>query len=120
MSARPAFGYSGSPLTCGATGCAAPVAQARALEGEELSGAQPPEKLAAGREELGRALEAMNALPPRQREVLYLSACEGLATREIAEVLGITADAVKANLSLARKKLREQLQDLFPDTARFE
>jgi RNA polymerase sigma-70 factor, ECF subfamily len=88
-----------------------PVAQARLLDDVEPARAPPPERLAAGREELSRALDAMAALPARQREVLHLSACEGLSTAEVAEVLGISAAATKASLSLARKKLRELLLD---------
>jgi DNA-directed RNA polymerase specialized sigma24 family protein len=45
---------------------------------------------------------------------LYLSACEGLTNAEIAQVLGISAAAAKANLSLARKSLRERLPDATP------
>ena len=92
-----------------------PVARAGPLADTEPARAPPPERLVAGQEELSRALEALAALPPRQREVLYLSACEGLTTGEVAEVLGISADAAKANLSLARKKMRQQLPDLFAD-----
>jgi RNA polymerase sigma-70 factor (ECF subfamily) len=97
-----------------------PVARPGPLGDAEPGREHPPEKLAAGREELGRALGAMTALPPRQREVLYLSACEGLSAAEVAEVLGISADAAKANLSLSRKAMRQQLQDLFPDPAPVE
>jgi RNA polymerase sigma-70 factor (ECF subfamily) len=97
-----------------------PVARAGPLAGSEIGRSLPPEQLAVGQEELTRALEAMADLPPRQREVLYLSACEGLATAEVAEVLGISADAAKANLSLARKKVRQQLHDLFPGPAPVE
>ena len=91
------------------------VARAAPLEGSEPGPAPPPERLAAGREELGLALEALAALPPRQREVLYLSACEGLAPSEVGEVLGISADAAKASLSLARKRMRQQLGGLLAD-----
>jgi RNA polymerase sigma-70 factor (ECF subfamily) len=83
------------------------VARAGPLEDDKPDRSQPPERLAAGREELKHALEAMADLPPRQREVLYLSACEGLSTAEIGSVLGVSADAVKASLSLARKSMRE-------------
>ncbi|KAF0246989.1 MAG: RNA polymerase sigma-70 factor ECF [Planctomycetota bacterium] len=48
-------------------------------------------------------------LPDRQREVLLMRAELGLDLEEIAAALGITYDAAKANLSLARKKLRELL-----------
>jgi RNA polymerase sigma-70 factor (ECF subfamily) len=58
------------------------------------------------REDLRRVLEAMNSLPPRQREVLCLFACEGLALGGIAQVLGITTEAAKASLCEARKRLR--------------
>jgi RNA polymerase sigma-70 factor (ECF subfamily) len=57
-----------------------------------------------------QVLAAMETLPDRQREVLYLHACEGLELPEIAEIVGIQPGAVKASLSLARKKMRE----LFP------
>jgi len=97
-----------------------PVAQAGPLKDTATGTGPPPERLAAGKEELGRALEAMNALPPRQREVLYLCSCEGLAPVEVAAVLGISAEAAKASLSLGRKKMRELLPDLFPNEAPVE
>jgi RNA polymerase sigma-70 factor (ECF subfamily) len=79
-------------------------------EEQEAADASPDREVAA-HEELRRALTAMDALPDRQREVLYLHACEGLCLAEIAEVLQITPQAVKASLSLARKKMRQQLED---------
>jgi RNA polymerase sigma-70 factor (ECF subfamily) len=93
-----------------------PVARAGSLADHERAqvvdaSVLPVLRLISKKEELTRALQAMNALPPRQREVLYLSACEGLASAEIATVLGITAGAVKANLSLARKSMRQLLPD---------
>jgi RNA polymerase sigma-70 factor (ECF subfamily) len=95
-----------------------PVARACRLEDAEAGHALPAERVLLGKEELSRALEAMASLPPRQREVLHLSACEGLATAEIADILGISAGAIKAHLSLARKKIRRQLDDLFSDSGR--
>jgi RNA polymerase sigma-70 factor (ECF subfamily) len=94
-----------------------PVARAGPLDDAAPDPAHPPERLAAGREELARALEALDELPPRQRDVLYLSACEGLPTAAVAAVLGISPAAAKASLSLARKNLRQRLPDLFPDSA---
>src|SRR4051812_19674782 len=55
------------------------------------------------RENVRQALAAMDTLPPRQRQVMYLATCEGLAHAEVATVLSISESAVKANLSLARK-----------------
>ncbi|HWY88640.1 MAG TPA: RNA polymerase sigma factor [Gemmataceae bacterium] len=85
------------------------VARAGSGAEEYPDPAQAPDDLVAGREEVGRALAELALLPARQREVLYLSACEGLASSAIGEILGISADAVKANLWLARKKMRERL-----------
>ena len=49
-------------------------------------------------------------LPDRQREVLTLHLYQGLDYREIAAALGCTYDDVKMNLSLARKRLKEELK----------
>ncbi len=56
------------------------------------------------------AMQAMRQLPDRQRAVLHLVACEQLSIAEVAQVLGITTQAVKASLSLARSQLREILK----------
>lgn len=75
----------------------------------------PPDQHVIDREDVQRTLDAMDKLPPRQREVLYLHACEGLCLADIADVLDISSDAVKASLSLARKRMRRQLEDLCLD-----
>ena len=67
------------------------------------------------REDLQRALAAMDSLPLRQRQVLYLHACEGLSLAEISEILEISVDAAKASLSLARRQLRRKLADVCRD-----
>jgi RNA polymerase sigma-70 factor (ECF subfamily) len=97
-----------------------PVARAAPLENDQPSRVPPPDQVASEREELQRALGALRVLPPRQREVLYLSACEGLSTAEIAEVLGLGPDAVKASLWLARKNLRQRLVEPARDPATLE
>ena len=53
----------------------------------------------------------VDALPDRQREVLLLHLYEDLNYREIATTLGITYESVKVNLSLARKRLKEDLKE---------
>ncbi|MHC4607533.1 MAG: RNA polymerase sigma factor [Planctomycetota bacterium] len=55
--------------------------------------------------------EKIDRLPARQREVLLLHLYRELGYREIADVLGIRYEAVKMNLSLARKRLREELKE---------
>jgi RNA polymerase sigma-70 factor (ECF subfamily) len=64
------------------------------------------------REDVRRVLDAMDSLPARQREVLHLHACEGFSLGEISAVLGISPDAVKANLCEARKRLRRQFREI--------
>ena len=52
----------------------------------------------------------IEGLPDRQREVLTLHLYQGLEYREIAAALGCSYDDVKMNLSLARKRLKEELK----------
>ena len=56
-----------------------------------------------------RALVA--ALPPRQREVLFLRYYADLEYRAIAEVLDIEPGTVAATLSTAHQALRDRLQE---------
>ena len=70
------------------------------------------------REHAEMALEAMESLPPRQKEVLHLAVCEHLSIAEIADVLEIETGTVKSNLSLARQKMRSRLKNLLPDESR--
>jgi len=79
-----------------------------ALADDQQAPAMPPDREAIAREDHDRVVEAMDSLPPRQREVLYLHVWEQLSVGEIARVLGISADAVKASLSLARRRMRER------------
>ena len=59
------------------------------------------------------ALAAMDQLPPRQRQVLYLITCENMAREEVAAILGISDTAINANLSLARREMRRRLKDIY-------
>jgi RNA polymerase sigma-70 factor (ECF subfamily) len=57
------------------------------------------------------ALEiALESLPDDDRELLTLWAWEDLEPREIAEVLGLTANAVSLRLTRAKKKLAKLLE----------
>jgi RNA polymerase sigma-70 factor (ECF subfamily) len=89
-----------------------------AEQGPEQVGCNPGrsvEQRVVEQEDVQRTLDAIDALPARQREVLHLVALEGLSIGEAAEVLGISNEAVKATLSLARKKLRERLKDVLDE-----
>ena len=49
-------------------------------------------------------------LPPKQRVVYRLREIEGFSVEETATATGMNADQVKANLCVARNKVRENLQ----------
>jgi RNA polymerase sigma-70 factor (ECF subfamily) len=55
--------------------------------------------------------EALSRLGELDREVLSLTVWEELEPREIAEVLGVSAAAVRTRLSRARARLRDLLGD---------
>lgn len=57
-----------------------------------------------------RVRRAIATLPPAQREVLVLRDLEGLSTREVAGVVGVSEDNVKTRLHRARVALRSALQ----------
>ena len=74
--------------------------------------ALPEEQLLAG--ERRRVVEeAIAALPPDYRAVVVLRDIEGLATQDVAEILGATGLAVKSRLHRARLALRERLAAYF-------
>jgi len=74
-----------------------------------------------GREDPGRNLErkrlreqlaaALDDLPEDQRQVIVLREIEGLAYKEIAEVMSIPEGTVMSRLYYARKKLQAALKD---------
>lgn len=60
--------------------------------------------------ELGEVIaEAVEALPPRCREIFRLSYIEELSNKEIAEKLGISVSTVENQMSTALKRLRKSL-----------
>jgi len=54
--------------------------------------------------------QALAALPADDRELLQLTAWEGLGPQEIATVLEVSPVAVRSRLHRARARLREQLE----------
>ena len=68
-----------------------------------------PDDALAGKQ-VERALEnAIAALDPMYREVLLLRDVEGLTAPEVAEVLGVSVQAVKSRLHRARLSVRERV-----------
>jgi RNA polymerase sigma factor (sigma-70 family) len=54
--------------------------------------------------------QALRKLDPDLRVPLVLYSCQELSTQEIAEVLGISRDAVKQRLVRARLKFKEMYE----------
>lgn len=78
----------------------------------------PREAPAEMHEQLGRLQTAIAALPSRQRAAITLRLVEGLEYAQIAEALGCDIGAVRANLHLARARLRHVLEDSEPTVQR--
>lgn len=59
--------------------------------------------------EAAQAVRALDALRPEQREVLLLSACQGLSHDEIAEKIGMPLGTVKAHVRRGLLRIRAAL-----------
>lgn len=66
-----------------------------------------PEQWTGGRQMLRRLSGALNQLPPRCREVIWLRRVEGLPQREVAEQLGITEKTVEKHLAKGMRLLAD-------------
>ena len=74
--------------------------------------ARGPEDDLAGRQIEGALEEAISGLEPMYREVLVLRDVEGLTAPEVAEVMGLTVEAVKSRLHRARVAVCEAIAPL--------
>ncbi len=74
-----------------------------------------PEEIAARRETRQHVDDALARLDEKYRLVFVLRDIEELSTRETADILGISVEAVKVRLLRARLMLRERLTRLFGD-----
>jgi RNA polymerase sigma-70 factor (ECF subfamily) len=76
---------------------------------------ETPEEIAVRRETRQYIDEALAGLKEKYRVVFVLRDIEEMSTRETAETLGISVEAVKVRLLRARLMLRERLTRLFGD-----
>lgn len=68
-----------------------------------------PEQLADNAGLRRRLLKALRTLPGPYRAIVFLREMEGLSTREVAKVMGMTEDNVKTRLHRARIQLQKDL-----------
>lgn len=67
------------------------------------------EQIVAGKQRLKKMLKALNALPPRARQVVILRRFENLTYLQIAARLGISVSAVEKHMARAMAALRLDL-----------
>lgn len=93
------------------------VTEEAMAEAQELPGRQSdrPDRAAMTRELDVLLRDELERLPERQRTVLMLHGVQGLTHPEIADLLGITPDAVKMSLFHGRERLRGRLADRMVD-----
>jgi RNA polymerase sigma-70 factor (ECF subfamily) len=60
----------------------------------------------------GYIKDAVRALPPKLRDVIYFHCVEGYSVEETAQMLGIGPSAVKMRLMRAREKLKLDLEEV--------
>jgi RNA polymerase sigma-70 factor (ECF subfamily) len=71
----------------------------------------PPLRAALSREREERLRAALAELPPRMRRCVLIRLDQGLKYREIAVILQVSVDTVKAQLHQARQRLEELLEE---------
>jgi RNA polymerase sigma-70 factor (ECF subfamily) len=77
-----------------------------------------PDELAADRELSSLLDRAIRSLDATSREVLVLRDIEGLTAPEVAEILGVSVDAVKSRLHRARAEVRAKIEERLPAAER--
>lgn len=74
---------------------------------QAAASAGTPERLLEERDEFKLMQEIIDSLPTLQRTIIRMKDIEEYETEEIAEITGCNAEAIRSNLSRARKKVRE-------------
>ena len=68
---------------------------------------ETPERLLEIKDEIRLMHEIIDSLPTLQRTIMRMKDIEEYETEEIAEITGCGAEAIRSNLSRARKKVRD-------------
>ena len=66
-----------------------------------------PERLLEEKDEFSLMRHIISTLPPLQQTILRMKDVEEYETEEIAEITGCSSEAIRSNLSRARKKVRD-------------
>lgn len=79
---------------------------------QEPPAAENPENTALVNDEVKMVRQAIDSLPHLQRMVMHLRDIEGMEFDEMEEMLKMKPNAIRVNLSRARKTVRQQLEKL--------
>jgi RNA polymerase sigma-70 factor (ECF subfamily) len=82
---------------------------AQSIRSEARDPGKNPEQLTSNAELRRHLRSALRALPASYRAIVFLREMEGLSTRDVAKVMGISEDNVKARLHRARVQLQASL-----------
>ncbi|TVR70823.1 MAG: RNA polymerase sigma factor [Marinilabiliales bacterium] len=82
------------------------IEQTQSLKRTE-TGDEGPERIAEMKDTAKYLRRLMEELPEQQKAVLHMRDIEGYGFEEIGEVLDMNINAIRVNLSRARKKIRE-------------
>ncbi len=83
---------------------------------DEYAARESPEKSLAQDSNLQALEQALRQLPERQRSALILTHYQGLANREVAQIMDISVDALESVLARTRRSLKAQLQGIETDS----
>jgi RNA polymerase sigma-70 factor (ECF subfamily) len=90
-----------------------PVSGNRSQPGREIQDDSQSPAIELEKKERMRVIqEAINALPPEQKEVVTLRDIEGFSYEEVAEITGFNLGTVKSRLARARQDLRKKLRSV--------
>ncbi len=79
---------------------------------------QTPEHLLEEKDEFQLMRSLIDSLPPQQRTILLMKDVQEYEMTEIAEITGCTAEAIRSNLSRARKKVRDMYLQIIRERER--
>lgn len=79
------------------------------ISDEFVSDIDNPERLMTNKEQAKIIKHVSNGLPEKQRMVFVLRDLEELTTDEVSQIMDVSVESVKTNLSLARKAIRTKL-----------
>lgn len=69
--------------------------------------ARTPEEVLEAQDEVQLVKHIIHSLPALQRSIMWMKDVEGYETEEIAAITGCNAEAIRSNLSRARKRVRD-------------